>query len=153
MSLSDFIHTEFVSVHKDTPISEVIQTFEKNNIRWVPVVDGDKNFLGAFSTHLLIKSLMPNVLTVEDSGIDHANFILNTKDKLKGNLKKILKEPVENYMDAEYPSLRENEADLEALLMMYKYGSPLPVLKADSKQIIGFVSHQTAIRKISSLIK
>lgn len=151
MPITNYMIEKVYSVTADMPIKDVINFIEEKRVRWVPVVSKDNHFLGAFSTHILIKLLLPSVTTIE-GGIEHLNFIKSGKDHLKKRLKEIGNFPVSEFMDKDYPSISINVSEMEGLVMMFHKGSPLPVLAEDSKEMLGVISHQTAIKQIQEIV-
>jgi len=56
---NDVMQKEVVTIHKDAPVYNAIQTIEEKLLRALPVIDGDSKFLGLLSTFKISHYLFP----------------------------------------------------------------------------------------------
>ena len=56
---NDVMHKEVLTIHKDSPVYNAIETIEENLLRALPVIDSENRFLGLLSTFKISHYLFP----------------------------------------------------------------------------------------------
>jgi len=134
-----------ITAHVDDTVEQVLHLLDDKQVRAVPVVDNDGVFKGIFSTHEVIKSLVPSYMV---GGLQTLDFAAGASSQLSGRLRKLFPTKVGDIVSREDCfCLTEKTHTWEALRMLQKYGSPLPAIGANG-HLIGLISEQSAIQAL-----
>jgi len=138
--------TNVITVSCDDTVETALHLIDDKKIRAVPVVDGDGVFKGMFSAHEIIKSLVPSYMT---QGIQTLDFATGASSVLSSRLKKMYPSRVGDHVSCDdCVKITTNTQTWEALRMLTKYGSPLPVVDSNTGQLKGLISEQSAIQAL-----
>lgn len=134
-----------ITANVDDTVEQVLKLIHEKQIRAVPVLDNDDVFKGLFSTHELIKSLVPSYMA---DGMPTLDFAAGASSQLSSTLHKLFPKRVGDYVSAEDCFCITNKTHTwEALRMLTKHGSPLPAINANGN-LIGLISEQSAIEAL-----
>lgn len=139
---------DVTTVSPDDTIEKALKKIEKARVRVAPVVDADGVFVGIFSSHEIIKSLVPQYAF---EGLPTLDFAKGASPVLAAKLKKLFPSKVGDHMDKECIKIEPTTHSWEALRMLTKYGSPLPVVHPGTKKLTGLISDQSALRALMSM--
>ncbi len=147
MPCKDAMVTKVVTVGPDQSVEEVMDILSKNNIRHVPVVDKNKALVGMFGAHLLLKNLLPVSVAMED-GLQHLDFVIGAAPGMAMRLRKLMPVRVEQVMERNVVVVQPETPTWEALRLLYKYATPLPVVNEQDGRMLGLISEQSAIAEL-----
>ncbi|MBL1146716.1 MAG: CBS domain-containing protein [Pseudomonadota bacterium] len=162
MPCQDAMITDVITARPDQTVAEVLAIFYKNQIRAVPVVDEQNRVVGLFNfTHL-----MENILPVPPAGDDEKlgrmknmeislDYFSDTSPWVAKRLSHELPKKLADVMIKNIHMVHPETPLSEGIRLLVKYGSPLPVVKDDNKELSGLISSQTALAalyKISELL-
>jgi CBS-domain-containing membrane protein len=135
-----------ISISCDATVEDALRLLDEKQIRAVPVVDGENVFKGMFSAHEIIKALVPSYMT---QGIQTLDFATGASSVLASRLKKMFPSRVGDHVSSEdCVKITTRTQTWEALRMLTRYGSPLPVVDEQSGQLKGLISEQSAMEAL-----
>lgn len=146
------IITEVHTVKPDISVEEALAFIHEKNVRAMPVVDHDGKLVGMFSLEALLKSLLPVAVTMEE-GLQKLGFVIGAGPGIAKRLKKAQTKTVADVMLQDIIVAHTSTALWEAIRLMVKYGSPIPVVEEDSGKLIGIISEQSAMTDLEELLK
>lgn len=152
MPCKDAMITNVIEIDPDQTIGQAIDILKSHSIRSVPVVDKDRKLVGYFSLHQLLKSLLPVSVTMED-GLQRLNFIMGAAPTVAKRLQTVKDHRVGEHMDRNIAVVSPETATWEALRLVVKYGSPLPVVDEKSGVLQGLMSEQSILNELEEVYK
>jgi len=137
--------TKVITANADDTVEQVLHLLDKKQVRAVPILDNEGVFKGMFSTHEVIKALVPSYMV---GGLQTLDFATGASTQLASNLHKLFPQRVGDIVSKEDTvSLTDKTHTWEALRMLTKYGSPIPAIGPNG-HLIGLISEQSAIQAL-----
>ena len=134
-----------ITISVDDTVEQALRLLDEKQVRAVPVIDKDGLFKGMFSTHEVIKSLVPSYMV---AGMGTLDFAAGASKQLAARLRKIFPSRVGDHVSAaDVVKLSDKTHTWEALRMLSKHGSPIPAVNATG-HLIGLISEQSAIEAL-----
>lgn len=134
-----------ITANADDTVEQVLRLLDEKQVRAVPVLDNDGIFKGMFSTHEIIKSLVPFYMV---GGLQTLDFAAGASGQLSTRLRKLFPTRVGDHVCSEdCIKITEKTQTWEVLRMLSKYGSPIPAISPNG-QLIGLISEQSAIEAL-----
>ena len=124
--------------------------FDQNSIRSLPVVNESNELLGIFSSHQLLKGLLPVSVTMEE-GLQRLDFVIGTAPGVAKRLQKIKDNKISDHMERDVVVLEPNTPTWETIRLLVKYGSPLPVVDEETGKLLGLMPEQAAVRELERI--
>tara|TARA_B100001750_G_C15467118_1_gene577695 strand:- start:379 stop:879 length:501 start_codon:yes stop_codon:yes gene_type:complete len=135
--------TNVITVSENDSVEQALRLLDEKQVRAAPVVDDNGVFKGMFSTHEIIKALVPSYMT---QGIQSLDFATGASTVLASRLKQMFPTRVGNHvLEDDCVKITDKTNTWEALRMLTRYGSPIPVVDPHTKKLIGLISEQSAI--------
>ncbi|MEM6903393.1 MAG: CBS domain-containing protein [Pseudomonadota bacterium] len=135
--------TDVITVPLDATVEQALHILDDNGLRAAPVIDQDGVFHGMFSNHDVIRSLVPSYMT---DGMASLDFAAGASTVLASRLRQQFPSKVGDHVSAEDSiKITTHTRTWEALRMLVKYGSPLPVVDRHDGKLMGLISEQSAI--------
>lgn len=131
----------------DQTVEEALDTLEKKKIRTAPVLDDDGKLLGMFGFHSLLTNLLPVSVTMDD-GLQRLDFVIGAAPGVAKRLRKLKPQKLENIMDRKAVVVQPETPIWEAIRVIVKHGSPLPVVDEGSGMFVGLITEQSAIEEL-----
>ncbi len=128
-------------------VRTAMQYIMDHRFRNVPVVDAAGRYLGMFGVHCLFRLVLPKALTMED-GLDDASFIKESLSELHERLREVEQQPVTLCVSKDVPTVAPDTSLVEALLIMYRSHSSIPVVEPDTGRLLGVISYWDVSAKI-----
>lgn len=152
MPCSDGLITDVITIGPDITVAEALDILEKNHIRTAPVVDEAGKLLGMFGTSNLLKSLLPVSVTMQD-GLGNLDFVVGATPGVAKRLRKAMPLKVREVMNAN-PHVGYPEKSIwESIRLLFKHGSPLPVVDQFSAEFKGLLTEQGTIDMLKRVIE
>ena len=145
-SISKLMVDNVLTVNPDMKIEDALRLLDEKGIRRAPVVDKDGVLLGMFSSGDLVHKLVP--LFVNEGIIPSLEFFHGGGPVVAKRLKQIYPDAVEQHMDKHFITINPKTSTLEALRLLGKHGSPLPVVESHSNILLGLISDQSVIEAL-----
>ena len=138
--------TNVITVNEDDTVEQALRLLDEKQVRAAPVIDKDGVFKGMFSTHEVIKSLVPSYMT---DGFQSLDFAAGSGTVLASRLRRMFPTRVGNHVSCDdCVKITDSTNTWEALRLLTKYGSPLPVIEADTGVLKGILSEQSSIEAL-----
>lgn len=151
MPCKDAIVANPVTGRPDQTVEEIMDVLEKNRIRTVPIVDSENKLLGLFGFDQILKGLLPVAATMED-GLQRLDFVVGAAPGIAKRLRKMKPKPVSDYMKTDCHVVYPDTPTWEAVRLLTKYGSPIPVVDRVSGKMVGIISEQSAIVDLKRIL-
>ena len=143
--------TEVFTVTPDMKVEDALAYIHEKNVRAMPVIE-DGKLVGMFSLEALMKSLLPVSVTMEE-GLQKLGFVIGAGPGIAKRLKKVKLQTVADMMQKDVIVVHPSTATWEAIRLMVKYGSPIPVIEEESGNFIGIISEQSAMTDLENLLE
>ena len=152
MACKDAVVENLVAATPDMCVSEVFEILNDKAIRMVPVVEGGK-LLGMFGFNQILKALLPVSVTMKD-GLESLDFVIGTAPGVAKRLRKLKEKSMGEVMDKDYIFLLGDTPTWEAVRLLSKHGSPIPVINnKKDRHLLGIVSEQSVLNDLEGVIK
>lgn len=140
------------TVRPDMSVEEALAYTEEKNIRSMPVVDDSGKLVGLFSLSVLLKSLLPVSVTMEE-GLQKLDFVIGAGPGVAKRLKKAKKQKVQDVMaKQDVVVVHPATPTWEAVRLLVKYGSPIPVVIEDTGVLVGIISEQSCLLDLHRIL-
>lgn len=146
MSCEGAMITKVVSLTPDQTVEEATALLKKKVIRAAPVLDGEGRLLGMFSFRYILSNLLPVSVTMDD-GLQNLDFVIGAAPGIAKRLRRLKPQTVGEVLDRKTVVLSPHVPIWEAIRLLVRYGSPLPVIDADGV-FLGLVTEQSAIEEM-----
>jgi CBS-domain-containing membrane protein len=140
------------TVSPDMNVDEALHFIQEKEIRAVPVVDENRRMVGLLSLSVLLKNLLPVSVTMEE-GLQKLDFLMGAGPGIAKRLRKIKKQTVADVMTQDAVVLHPTTPIWEAIRLLVKYGSPLPVVDEESRKLLGIISEQSALKDLHQILQ
>jgi CBS domain-containing protein len=141
--LNKFAIKEVFTISEDASVEEALHALNEHNHRAAPVIDDEGVYKGMFSSHEVIKSLLPSYLVGSEMNLDFAQGL---SPHLAEKLRDVFPSRVGDHVSANTDfKIISTTPSLEALRILTKYGSPIPLVDSSTGKLTGLISDQSAI--------
>ncbi|MEO0393565.1 MAG: CBS domain-containing protein [Pseudomonadota bacterium] len=141
--------TEVITVSCDATVEQALHILDDRGLRSAPVVDENNVFHGMFSNNEIIKTLVPSYMT---DGMANLSFAAGASPLLAKRLRKLFPSRVGDHVSADdCVKVTDPTRTWEALRMLSKYGSPLPVVDRHTGQLLGLLTEQAAVQALLTM--
>ncbi len=152
MPCKDAILPDPVVGKKGQTVEELITLLEEKHIRSVPIVDDNNVLLGLFGYDQILDNLLPVSARMED-GLQKLDFIIGAAPGVAKRLKKLYPKLVDEVLDTECCVVHPNTPTWEAVRLIVKYASPIPVVNEENGKLLGIVTEQSLITDFKKIIR
>lgn len=143
--LSKLAVEDILTISCDSTVQDAVSVLDEKQIRSAPVVDDKGVFKGMFSVHELIKSLVP--FYIDDMGT--LDFAQGASPVLASRLKRMFPSRVGDHVSADdCAKITSVTHTWEALRMLTKYGSAIPIVDEKTGVLKGLISDQSAMHAL-----
>jgi CBS-domain-containing membrane protein len=123
-----------------------LRALNEQQHRAAPVIDDNGVYKGMFSTHEVIKSLVPSYLIGANLNLDFAQGL---SPMIADRLRDVFPSRVGDHVSCDsHAKITTRTHTLEALRMLTKFGSPIPVVNDSTGCLYGLISDQSAIEAL-----
>lgn len=141
---------ETITISPDTTVRDALDLFKQHNIRNIPVVDEEGNFIGMFGLREVLSNVLPIAAKLGD-GIPTMDFLHGGTEDVAKKLHKTHSHKIGDVMNKDAEAIDSDSATWEALRFMVYQGSPVPVTHPDSKKFAGLISRQTLLEELDNI--
>lgn len=152
MPCQDAMITDVITARPDQTVAEVLAIFYENQIRAVPVVDDQNRVIGLFNFTHLMENILPVPSADDDEKLGRMrnmeislDYLSDTSPWVAKRLSHELPKKMTDVMIKNIHTVHPGTPLSEGIRLLVKYGSPLSVVKDDSKELAGLISSQTAL--------
>lgn len=138
--------SDVFTISADDTVEQALRMLDERQYRAAPVLDAQGVFRGMFSSHEVIKSLVPSYMLDGDVSLDFAQGL---SPMLASRLKKLFPSRVGDHVSSDSTiKITTHTHTWEALRMLTKYGSPLAIVDEQTGKLKGLISDQSAIEAL-----
>ena len=151
MPCRDAMITEVYNIRPEQSVEEAMHIMSENQVRALIVLNDNDAVVGIFD----IRDLMVDILPISASfkipelrvkNIDaHLDQIQGSTPWVQRRLEQTYTKPVKDVMNTHFYNSHPDAPLREAIRLMTKYGSPLPVLDSETNKMIGIITMQSAL--------
>jgi len=151
MSCSSSMITDVIKAGPDNTVEEILRLVQEHSVRAIPIVDDKGAFLGMFSMHQFLHQILPIAVTME-RGLDNIDFVTKSSHNIVEKMLEITQKKVSEVMDKTVVSLHPEIPTLEAIRVVVRHGSPIPVLEKGTNRLVGLITEQSLVQKHAKLM-
>lgn len=153
MAIQDAIilRKDTISVTSNDIVKDAVSLIKKNDIRMVPVIDGEE-IIGIFSLRSIIRAVLPKGLTL-DENLPDMEFIHGVTEDLAERLKDVQQDSVTDIMKKDFLKIHPETSTTETLRHLYQEGYPLPVTDKQTGAFLGIVTEQSMLKFLEKKMK
>ncbi len=138
---------DVVTLKPNQTVKEAMSIFKENDIRSIPVVGDDGQYLGLFGLRHILKKLLPKAVQMKD-GLENLDFIEDAVPGIAKRLQKLHSTPVSEVMNPDALTISPDTATWEALRLMALHGSPVSIVNKETGKFEGLISRQTLLTEL-----
>jgi len=148
MTVQSIMTAKPLTLRSDDTVARAAELMLGHRYLILPVVDADGRCAGAFDMWDLLALLLPKAATL-DHLVPDLGFLGDDLPNLQAKLKEIGGQPVGPLARPDLPLLKPDMSVVEALLLLYRNRTTLPVVDADNC-VIGVLSYWDALAAIAN---
>lgn len=152
MACNDALIENVVSVRPDQTVNEVMQLFKDKHFHSVPVVNEDGTLAGLFSLRTVLQCLLP-VAAAMENGLESLDFIISASPGVAKRLRKLQPRTMSEVMERNPVTLYPDTPSWEAIRIMARHGSPIPITEEKTNKFIGMISSQSMMENLFDILK
>lgn len=152
MPCSDALIKNVVSVRPDQTVGEAMRLFEERHFHSVPVVGDDGTLAGLFSLRTVLMKLLPIAASLGD-GIETLDFAVGASPGIAKRLRKLMPLKMSEVMEKNPVTLHPDTLTWEAIRIMAKHGSPIPIVEEKTNRFIGMISSQSMMENLNVILR
>jgi predicted transcriptional regulator len=148
MAVSEYMIKEVITLRPSNSFEDAINLFEKENIRWVPVIDENGILKGTFSLHTILTQTVP--FAAKTDRTVSLNFFIQGIDYIREKYHAIKDLTIGNHLDKETIKIHAGMHFMEVLNVLLHNGSPVSVVEQKTDKLLGIFTYQEALKIIRS---
>ena len=149
MQVQDLMNRNVVTLSPNDTFSHAFALLNERQLRSIPVADDRGVYRGMFDLYDIWKVLLPKAATLRAVAVTDLSFLSGTPEGLREKLQAAAGRPVTEFLDDEKsPSIHPEAPLSEAILLLYRSGSTLPVVDRQSRKLLGVVSAWEVLRTL-----
>jgi CBS domain-containing protein len=146
-----------ITAGPDETIADALALLDRHGIRALPIVDrAAGTLLGWFSFDVVLSNLLPGAVTVQHHGLEDTNlrldYLVDTEERVAERLAALLPVRLSEVMDADVAVTYPETPLWEGIRLLFQHGSPMPVVDASSRRLLGLLSVQSAMCELARLV-
>ena len=152
MTAESIMSYRLVKLKPTDKICDALQVMHSQQIRNLPVVDENGQFVGLFGIRRLTRLLMPQAAQIH-LGLKDLNFMPDDKSEMAARIRKVSQRPVSEFLEKKSnlmfckPSTSFPEV-LELLDQSTDTSLPVIVIKGKKRKLVGMVSAWDVVEKL-----
>jgi CBS domain-containing protein len=139
MTINQVLNTSYPTLQDSDLISEATRLLLEYRYSALPVVDEHGRYLGIFSVHRLFSLLLPRAALIE-GGISDLAFVSGPMKLLVDKMLEHGGRRIEDVLVQDVPVLHPDTPLLEAVLLLYRNESDIPVVNREDGRYLGMVA-------------
>lgn len=147
---TDAMIKDTVTLHPDATVKDALDLFAKHNIRNLPVIDDNGDFVGLFGLREVLANVLPAATKVGE-GLPTLEFLHGGAPDVAKKFRKSHGDRVGDIMNDKAEAINSDSATWEALRFMVFQGSPVPVVEPNTKKFAGLISRQTLLKELDKI--
>lgn len=151
MPCNDAMIADVITVKPDQTVGDAMEIFDHDHIRAVPVIDDQGTLVGLFSLNVILTNLLPVSVTMED-GLQRLDFVVGAGPGIAKRLRKLKDRKIAEVMKTDCVVTHPDMALWEAIRLMSKHGSPIPVVAEKTGKLEGIISGQSLLEAMEKTL-
>lgn len=149
MNVRDVMNADPVKLRLSDTFGSAFSLMLSKRIASLPVVDDMGVYRGMFDRFDIWRVLLPKAASLERGfGMDLA-FASDTPEELKEKLEAVATRTMTGFLsDEKSPAVHPETPVTEAILLMYRQGSHLPVVEKASHKLVGILSPWDILQRL-----
>lgn len=139
MTIGKVLNTSYPTLKDGDLISEATCLLLENKHSALPVVDAQGHYLGIFNKHRLLSLLLPRAALI-DGGVSDLAFVSGPMKMLADKMLEHGGRRIDEVLVTDAPVVHADTPLLEAVLLLYRNGSDLPVVDRETGHYLGMVA-------------
>lgn len=143
-----------VVIHRNDTIQKALQVLLQHKLLALPVVDDDGRFVGMFLRSQLVALLLPRIVQMESKipeigRLLEVGFLTDTIEDTQSRFRTFADKPVGDYTQTDSPRVRPDTPIINAVLLLYRTRTYLPVVDEATGRLLGVVSTWDVLARIA----
>ena len=144
---TDAMIKETITLKPDATVKQAFDICVEHNIRNIPVIDDENNFIGMFGLKEVLANVLPAASKVGE-GLPTMDFLHGGAADVAKKLRKTHTHLIGDIMNKDAKAIESDSATWEALRVMVDHGSPVPVISPKTAKFVGLISRQTLLKEL-----
>ncbi|MES0827529.1 CBS domain-containing protein [Ruegeria sp. SCP11] len=140
------------TIHPDDTVAKAFDIIRDSRARFLPVVDENGIFVGAFTAPTLIKMILPKAALIGRSSdarvpISNLSFMDLTKEDFRKEIERLNEERVGDHLSnpANIPVAAPDTPVMEGIFLIHKFKRHVFLVEPETKRFVGTVSPNSLI--------
>ena len=134
-------------------IGKALTILLRQRVLALPVVDADRRYIGLFAKSRLFGLMLPSVVALEDvlpkiAQLTDLAYLSDDLADLRERFGALRNRPVADYADPAAPTLKPDSPLMEAVLLVFRTRTFVPVINPASRRLVGVVSTWDILAKL-----
>jgi CBS-domain-containing membrane protein len=147
MTCSAIMTRDVKTVSEDDTIGAAARLIVEHRYINLPVVDSEGRFAGLFGVFELLGLLVPRIAVVGNL-LPNLRFMSDDISDLHAGFAKLKDSPLRRAVNREAASVHPDTPVVEALRLLCRNHTTIPVVERDSNRLVGIVSYWDAARAV-----
>jgi len=150
VTIENALVTEVITIRPEETVKTALALMDISNIRALPVVDENGDYIGMFSTHQLLKKLLPHIATTENN-LPTLDFIQHAAPQIAQKLRELEPLKMGDVVDRSVPPIFAGIPHTEAMMRLVRHGSPVPVVHKGTSRFHGLLTEQSMLEELQKI--
>ncbi len=138
---ADLMLTDCVILPTQTSLGEAVQIIHNSGVRYLPVVDEHRNFVGIFSSLAVLRQLLPTSSQI-CMGIqpNNYNFMRTSAADLQARFQQFSQAPVTEYLEETYIRCEPDHSLMATIFQITKHHTHVVVCEKNTDIFLGIIT-------------
>ncbi len=138
-----------ITASPDQTVEDVLALMKKEDVDAVPVVDEEQKLVGVFSTHVLLKNLLP--VSVAMAGGLQVDVAVNAAPGIAKRLKKVGPVKISELMERKLNLVHPETPIWEGVNLLIQHGSPILVVDKETEKLFGMMTLHSVLDELQRI--
>jgi len=148
MTVRSIMTADPLTLRADESVARAAELMVAHRYLILPVVDANDRYVGVFDMWDLLGLLLPKAATI-DQLVPDLGFLGDDLPGLQAKLAEVGTQPVGPLARPDLPALTPAMSVTEALLLLFRNRSTLPVVDDTTQRVVGVLSYWDALAAIA----
>src|SRR5262245_24177437 len=148
MTVRSIMTADPLTLRGDDTVARAAELMLGHRYLILPVVGVDDRYVGVFDMWDLLSLLLPKAATLGEL-VPDLGFLGDDLPGLRARLDEIGKQPVGPLARPDLPALKPTMSVTEALLLLFRNRSALPVIDEETQRVVGVLSYWDALAAVA----
>jgi len=148
MTVRSIMTADPLTLRADDSVARAAELMVRHRYLILPVVDANDRYAGVFDMWDLLGLLLPKAATIDEL-VPDLGFLGDDLPGLQSRLAEVGAQPVGPLARPDLPALKPTMSVTEALLLLFRNRSALPVVDETTQRVVGVLSYWDALAAIA----